>query len=319
MGVKGHWGVFRGVRVTTGDTGQDDGLGVFTEELFAPMARTDQRAKARLYVRGLLTGEGRKSMLTMAERLHVDYQSLQQFMTSSTWDVAAVRERLARRAVDVVSPIAWALGTTEFVKDGVESACVARQYAPGAGRPLNCQLAVTVHMVSAAASAVANWRLFIPAEWDLVATPAETTRRRRRRCRVPDDQRYRPQWMLALEMLDELAGWGLRPPLVVAGPGFGDVTDFRSAMVARGWPYLVQVNGKTMVNGQRPRGLPVDLSVVGRWLTAAGDRTRRDFAVLKDRFGLNHFEGRTWIGWNRHVTLASTAYLFDTARRAVVA
>ncbi|MBW4702034.1 hypothetical protein AB0C22_25865 [Micromonospora sp. NPDC048894] len=37
------------------------------------------------------------------------------------------------------------------------------------------------------------------------------------------DQRYRPKWMMALEMLDELAGWGLRPPQA-AVRGYGVIT-----------------------------------------------------------------------------------------------
>jgi SRSO17 transposase len=44
-----------------------------------------------LYLRGLLTDGRRKSMQPMAERLGVDHQGLQQFVTSSTWDHEAVR------------------------------------------------------------------------------------------------------------------------------------------------------------------------------------------------------------------------------------
>ncbi|MFD9065849.1 transposase [Kitasatospora purpeofusca] len=64
--------------------------------MFAPLARRDQRAKGGLYLRGLLLEGRRKSMQPMAERLGVDHQALQQFMTSSTWPVEDVRARLAR-------------------------------------------------------------------------------------------------------------------------------------------------------------------------------------------------------------------------------
>jgi SRSO17 transposase len=50
------------------------------------LPRKDQRAKGELYLRGLLTDGQRKSMQPMAERLGVDHQVLQQFVTSSTWD-----------------------------------------------------------------------------------------------------------------------------------------------------------------------------------------------------------------------------------------
>lgn len=44
-------------------------------------------------------------MQPMAERLRVDHQGLQQFVTTSTWDTAAVRARLARRAVEWEAPL----------------------------------------------------------------------------------------------------------------------------------------------------------------------------------------------------------------------
>jgi SRSO17 transposase len=50
------------------------------------LPRSDQRDKGELYLRGLLTDGQRKSMQPMADRLGVDHQGLQQFITSSTWD-----------------------------------------------------------------------------------------------------------------------------------------------------------------------------------------------------------------------------------------
>jgi hypothetical protein len=44
----------------------------------------------------------------MAERLGVDHQQLQQFITSSTWDYAAVRANAARWAVTLIDPAARA-------------------------------------------------------------------------------------------------------------------------------------------------------------------------------------------------------------------
>ena len=68
----------------------------FAAEMLGGLARKDQRAAGELYVRGLLTDGQRKSMQPMAERLGVDHQRLQQFITSSTWDYAAVRRNVAR-------------------------------------------------------------------------------------------------------------------------------------------------------------------------------------------------------------------------------
>src|SRR4051794_1316260 len=75
----------------------------FAAEMFAPLSRSDQRDKGATYVRGLLLDGRRKSMQPMAERLGVDEQGLQQFLTSSTWAVEPVRQRLARRAIGVIA------------------------------------------------------------------------------------------------------------------------------------------------------------------------------------------------------------------------
>ena len=58
----------------------------FAGRMFGGFARRDQRAKGELYLRGLMLDGKRKSMQPMAERLGVDHQQLQQFVTTSTWD-----------------------------------------------------------------------------------------------------------------------------------------------------------------------------------------------------------------------------------------
>ncbi|GAA5179604.1 hypothetical protein GCM10023322_10080 [Rugosimonospora acidiphila] len=44
-------------------------------------------------------------------------------------------------------------------------------------------------------------------------------------------------------------------------------------------------------------------------------RVEHDYRELKTGLGLDHFEGRSWIGWHRHVTLAAAAQLFLTLLR----
>src|SRR4051812_12826622 len=213
----------------------------------APLARRDQRDKGATYVRGLLLDGRRKSMQPMAARLGVDHQGLQQFVTSSTWAVQPVRERLARRAVEVIAPDAWVVDDTGFVKDGAASPGVARQYSGTLGKVGNCQVAVSICAVTDAASCPLNWRLFLPAGWDdtEASTPQEAAviRVRRARAGLPAEARHREKWRLALDMLEELADWGLAPPVVVGDAGYGDNAGFRDGLSARGWAWVVQVSG----------------------------------------------------------------------------
>jgi SRSO17 transposase len=389
----------------------------FAAEMFAPLARSDQRAKGQTYVRGLLLDGRRKSMQPMAERLGVDHQGLQQFVSSSTWAVEPVRERLARRAVTVIDPDAWVVDDTGFVKDGTASPGVARQYSGTLGKVANCQIGVSVHAVTDTASCPLDWRLFLPESWDdaAAATPeaAAAIAARRARAGLPDSARHHAKWRLALEMLDELAGWGLRPAVVVADAGYGNNADFRAGITARGGRYVVAVDGDLTAHreaavpqlrpysgrGRRPRpryrtrpiGLRQHVLAAGRdatvpltwregsrgaltshflalrvrpagrkptarladdgslplaWLLAEWPpeaaeptdywlsdlpettplpelvrlakirwRIEHDYRELKTGLGLDHFEGRTFAGWHRHVTLVTAAQLFLTLLR----
>jgi SRSO17 transposase len=39
-------------------------------------------------------------------------------------------------------------------------------------------------------------------------------------------------------------------------------------------------------------------------------KIEQDYRELKDELGLDHFEGRGWLGWHHHVTLVSLAFCF---------
>jgi SRSO17 transposase len=211
----------------------------FAEEMYAPLVRCDQRAKAEQYVRGLLLEGRRKSIQPMAARLaDGDEQGLQQFICDSPWDDTAVRRRLARRMSREVDPAGWVIDDTGLPKDGRMSPGVARQYCGALGKTANCQVIVSVNAVTDRASCPLDWRLFLPEEWDSAAE-------RRRRAKIPETVRHREKWRLALDMLDELIEWGVERRVVQADGGYGDITAFRLGLEARELEYVVQVKGTT--------------------------------------------------------------------------
>jgi SRSO17 transposase len=218
----------------------------FAAEMLGGLRRSDQRAKGELYVRGLLTDGARKSMQPMAERLGVDHQQLQQFVTSSTWDYTQVRARVATWAVQAIDPDAYVIDDTGFPKDGAASPCVARQYSGTLGKTGNCQVGVSVQLATDSASLAANWRLFCPKSWDDQAVEgavAEQVRAKRDRGGIGDDVRHREKWRLALDMLDEMTGvWRLPKRPVAADSGYGDAALFRQGLDERGFEYVVQVD-----------------------------------------------------------------------------
>lgn len=227
--------------------------------MLGDLPRSDQRAKGELYVRGLLTDGPRKSMQPMAQRLGVDHQGLQQFITSLTWDYERVRATVANWAVDPIDPDAYVVDDSGFPKDGTASPLVARQYSGTLGKTGNCQIGVSVQMVTDSASLAANWRLFCPPSWDdkKIDDPqaAEQVRARRARAGIGDQVRHREKWRLALDMLDQMlappasdpvggstGGWGLPKWPVVGDSGYGDATEFRLGLTERGLVYALQVD-----------------------------------------------------------------------------
>jgi len=132
---------------------------------------------------------------------------------------------------------------------------VARQYSGTMGKIGNCQVAVSVHAVTDKASTPLDWRLFMPLSWDDEAAgspeAAVAVRARRDACKIPAGEHHRPKWQMAIEMLDELAEWGYRPPVVAADAGYGDTTAFRLALEARNIGYVVAVKGSTSATPPR--------------------------------------------------------------------
>lgn len=210
----------------------------FAGEMFEPMRRKDQRRWGEVYLRGLMLDGKRKSIEPMAARVEDgDEQCLQQFVNQSPWQWAPVRERLAVRMSGAIAPQAWVVDDTGFPKQGRMSVGVQRQYCGALGKRGNCQVGVSISAVTAQASCPLDWRLFLPESWN--DDP------RRQACRVPDEARHKPKWKLALEMIDELRGWGIAAPAVLGDAAYGDATEFRLGLEERELDYVLDVKGAT--------------------------------------------------------------------------
>lgn len=385
----------------------------FAGEMFESMGRKEQRRWGECYLRGLMLDGKRKSIEPMAARLpDGDEQCLQQFVNQSPWDPVPVRRALARRMSRELSPQAWVIDDTGFPKFGKMSVGVARQYSGCLGKVGNCQIGVSVNAASEDASCPLDWRLYIPEEWD---EDSEFNQRRREKARLPEDLHHSEKWRLALEMIDELCSWGIKPPPILGDGAYGDVTELRSGLEQRELEYVLDVAGglsayrEEVKPTQPPRGegrgrppalryredpsslkelarqagkraagtvtwregtrgkmtsrflalrvRPANIELrraahkageelAVRWLicewpsqeaepvkywlsnlpadTPLGQlvrlakmrfRIEQDYRELKDGLGLDHFEGRSYPGWNHHVTLISVAHAFLTLER----
>ncbi len=206
-------------------------------DLLEPMGRSERRHWGAVCRRGLLLNGERKSTEQMAMRLpEGNVQAMQQFVGQSPWEWTPVWERLAIRMTKELEPdSAWVVDDTGFPKQGKRSVGVERQYSGTLGKTGNCQVAVSLHHVAEMGHAVLGWRLYLPESW--AKDP-----RRRREADIPDEVVFQPKWQLALDLIDQVRGWGLPDQIVIADSGYGDCTEFREALETRRLCYVLGIS-----------------------------------------------------------------------------
>jgi SRSO17 transposase len=142
------------------------------EDLFAYIGyrfgRREMQERALDYLIGLLGPIERKNGWQLAEAAaHRSPYGVQHLLDRAHWDCDAVRD-------DLVDYIAQELGDedgvlvvdeTGFLKKGVHSAGVQRQYSGTAGRIENCQIGVFLSYASRHGRALMDRELYMPRSW----------------------------------------------------------------------------------------------------------------------------------------------------------
>ena len=380
---------------------QKERLNGFLDDILVTLGRSERRQWGDVYVRGLLAASGRKATASMATRVSDgNVQAMQQFIGQSPWQWEPLRKELAHRLVEALQPVAaWIVDDTGFPKKGTHSVGVARQYSGTLGKIGNCQVAVSLHYATDDAAMPLDFALYLPEEW--------LEQERRREAGIPQDVIFHPKWELALTLIDRALTWEVPRGVITADAGYGNITEFRAALVERQLLYMVGIQNTTSVwvdagnlivpslgRRGRPRCRPLDtgaprsVAEVSQGLSqdhwqrvtwregTKGPMTSRFAAIrvlpshsfqhgggkertlwlltewpeeeevptkfwlanlpegaslislvrlakirwwieqgyqqLKDELGLDHYEGRTWQGWNHHVTMTMLAFGFLT-------
>jgi SRSO17 transposase len=220
---------------------------LFVQRLAEAAGHADRRWPLEAYLTGLLLSGERKSVEPMAARVdprHVSraHQSMHHFVAKAPWEdegLLAVARDHALEQLERHAPVAaWVVDDTGIPKKGRHSVGVASQYCGVLGKRANCQVAVSVSLANQTMSVPAAWRLYLPEKW---AQDAE----RRVQTGVPREVGFLEKWRIALGEIDRLLAEGLPPAPVVADAGYGDTTEFRDALTARGFSYVVGIKGET--------------------------------------------------------------------------
>ena len=127
--------------------------------------RLEQRASAGAFIDGLLSGVERKTGWMLAEEagLARPYR-IQSLLGRSSWSADALCDVVRRYSVEALGDPDGVLVVDEtgFLKKGVHSVGVARQYSGTAGRIENSQIGVFASYASRWGHVLIDRRLYLP-------------------------------------------------------------------------------------------------------------------------------------------------------------
>lgn len=232
-------------------------LGGFVDSFAPCFKRKDQAKVGATYVRGVLGDAVRKNMQGMWERCaeSVDYQSLQHFITHSSWCYETVWDALRHKCPDRRGVLA--IDDTGLPKKGTRSPGVQRQYSGTLGKVGNCQIIVSAVLRGEKGIWPVGMQLYLPKSW---AEDAE----RREQAAIPEELQFQPKWKIALDLVDRVLESGIKPECVTADAAYGDNTEFRAGLRKRGLHYSVGIQGACKVFLKPPRFVSRKSKVKGR-------------------------------------------------------
>ena len=146
----------------------DGALDALMGRLGARFCRVEARRRARSYIAGLLAPLERKNGWHLAEAAgDASPDSVQDFLARMRWDADAVRDDLSAYVVEHLGDpqAVLVLDETGFVKKGMRSAGVQRQYSGTAGRIENCQIGVFLGYAGRHGHALIDRALYLPQSW----------------------------------------------------------------------------------------------------------------------------------------------------------
>lgn len=205
-------------------SGWSEGFAGFASGFAARFPRVESRRRMVCYLRGLLSEAERKNGWTLAEAAgDAGPQGMQRLLNFYAWDVDGVRDDVRSAVVDVLGADGsgvLALDDTGFLKKGVRSAGVARQYSGTAGRVENCQVGVFAAYISAGGHALIDRELYVPKEWF-------TERDRCRAAGIGDEVEFATKPDLGLRMIERALAAGVPFAWVTADEAYGQVGRLR--------------------------------------------------------------------------------------------
>jgi SRSO17 transposase len=201
----------------------------YLDRLALAAEHADRATPLKSYCTGLLLPGERKSIEPMAARLYPNnvrqaHQSMHHIVADAAWSdedmLEAVRAYVLPQLEQKGPIVAWIVDDTGFVKKGMHSVGVTRQYCGPVGKQENCRVAVSLSVSTERASLPIAWRLYLPAVWAKDGT-------RRKQTGVPAEIRFQTKPAMALEQIRTAVKREIPVGVVLADAAYGTDTQFR--------------------------------------------------------------------------------------------
>ncbi|MEU4219601.1 IS701 family transposase [Actinoplanes sp. NPDC026623] len=241
------------------------------DDLFALVAgrfsRVEPRRLAFAYVRGLLAPLERRNGWTIAEHAgRGSPNAVQEMLYSPCWDPDLVRDDVRDYLVEHLGDPEGVLiaDDTGFVKKGIRSAGVQRQYSGTAGKVENCQIGTFLAYASARGRALIDRELYLPKSW--TTDPDRCTK-----AAVPQGAEFATKPQHAKAMIERAVAAGVPFAWFTADEAFGQNPGLRDWLQEQDIAYVMATRNDDEV----PAGLhtlsPVK-TMIGRVRAGAWQR-----------------------------------------------
>jgi len=246
------------------------------ERIAGRFGRAEPRARVREYVCGLVAGLERKNGWTLAEHAgEVCPDGMQRLLRRADWDVDGVRDDIRDYVVEQLGDRDGVLiaDDTGFLKKGIRSAGVQRQYSGTAGRTENCQVGVFLAYASRHGHALIDRELYLPPCW------AED-RDRRRAAGIPQEVEFVTKPRQAQAMISRALAAGVPFAWFTADETYGQAKWLQAWLEIQDVWYVMAIRCSdtlTMPEGERRAGddLKVEKRESGR-IRVADAKPRAD-------------------------------------------
>jgi SRSO17 transposase len=320
----------------------DERLTRYLQAFIPFLGNVDRFVPFQLYCRGLLLAEERTSIESIARRFAPQagkarsiHQSLHHFIADAPWDDEKVLEELYRRLVPRMEqrgPIkAWILDEICVPKRGSASVGVARQ-GWRAGRELrNSQVVIMLGIANEDAFLPIAHRLYLGQEWT-------DDPKRRAAAKLPPGLLFQSKASIALEQLQSAHACGVSAGILISELPCANEVSFRERLAELGLSYCLAVEEEVAesvtMSGLPGERLALDESsreekpryflstlhpeVLSPFVARMAQRRpflERERALLEERIGFAHYEGRGWRGVRHHMTMCLIAYGFVVLER----